>query len=113
MPLTAAERAVNVKIENEGLHRRRDDVLSIMRDSHAEKLLRVAPDLDRALNFPDAIRWELKEQGELTDAEIESELVEQQVYYQWKVDRLTEVVSLIDSEVEFRGAGKVSRSPVQ
>ena len=113
MPLTAAERAVNVKIENEGLHRRRDDVLSIMRDRHAEKLLRVAPDLDRALNFPDAIRWELKEQGDLTDAEIEGELAEQQTYYQWKHDRLTEVVSLIDSEVEFRGAGKVSRSPVE
>ena len=39
MPLTAAERAVNVKIETEWLHHRRDDVPSRMRDGPSEHLL--------------------------------------------------------------------------
>lgn len=112
MPLTLPEQATNAKIENEGLHLRHDAQLGVMRESHAEKLLRVAPDLDKALNYPDAIRWELKEAGDRTDAEIEQELADQQAYYQWKHDRLAEVVTLCDAEIAFRADGKVDRRPI-
>lgn len=111
MSLTPAEQALNAKIEAEGLHLKHDTQLVFMRDSHAEKLLRVAPDLDKALNFPDAIRWELKE-AEYPADEIEQEVADQKAYYQWKQTRLTEIVSFIDTEIGFRADGKVNRKPV-
>ncbi len=112
-PLTPAEKIINGRIEAEGLHIKFDTQLVAMRNSHATKVfMRVNPDLDKAVNFADAIRWELKEAGGLTDAEIERELADQRAYYQWKRDRLTEIVSLIDSEIAFRADGKVDRSPI-
>lgn len=111
-PLTPGEQAVNARIEAEGLHIKHDTQLVFMRDSHATKILRVAPDLDRVLNFPDSIRWELKVGGDLSDAKIEQEVLDQRAYYQWKFDRLTEIVSLIDSEIRFRADDKVRRNPV-
>ena len=105
-----SEEEFNAKIEFEGLHHRYDTQLVIMRDSHAEKLLRVAPDLDKALNFPDAIRWELKE-AEYPADEIEQEVADQKAYYVWKDKRLTEIVLLINTEIGFRADGKVARTP--
>ena len=112
MPLTPTEAATNAKIEADNLHIRHGAVLATMRDSHAANLLRVATDLDRVMNFPQAILWELKEAG-LTTAEAAQELADQRAYYQWKEARLTEIVSLIDSEITFRADGKVNRTPIE
>ena len=118
-PLTPAEEILNAKIENESLHVKFDTQIVFMRDSHAAKILSVAPDLDKVFNFPDTIRWELKEQNaplplvdQLSPAEIEKEVLGRQAYYQWKHDRLTEIVSLIDTEIAFRADGKVDRNPI-
>ena len=109
--LTPAEEILNAKIENESLHIRFDAQLVTMRDSHAAKIVRVAPDLDKVFNFPAAVLWELKEQG-LDTAEAAQGLADQRIYYQWKHDRLTEIVLLIDTEVAFRADGKVNRSSI-
>ena len=110
MPLNRAERTLNDRIESEGLHLRFNLQLVAMAESHAAKIPRVEADLDKVLNFPDAVRWELKE-AEFPADEIEAELVSQRIYYQQKKVRLQEVVSLIASEQEFRQKGKVQRVP--
>ena len=110
MPLTPAEQSLNARIEAEGLHLRHDTQLDAMATSHAAKIPRVDVDLDKVINFPDAVRWELKE-AEFPADEIEAELVSQRTYYQQKKARLEEVVSLIADEQAFRQKGKVARTP--
>ena len=110
MPLNRAERDLNARIESEGLHLRFNLQLVAMAKSHAAKIPRVESDLDKVLNFPDAVRWELKE-AEFPADEIEAELVSQRTYYEQKKARLEEVVSLIADEQAFRAAGKVTRVP--
>ena len=111
MALTPDEQAVNVRIVTEGLHYKFDAQLVAMAVSHAAKLPHVESDLDKALNYPQAVKWELKEAG-LPQSEIQAELKAQQDYYQWKKARLDDIVFLIGQERALRVAGKVSRSPI-
>ena len=111
MALTPDEQAVNVRIITEGLHNKFDAQLVAMAVSHAAKLPHVESDLDKALNYPQAVKWELKEAG-FPQAEIQAELKAQQDYYQWKKDRLDDIVFLLANERAFRRDGKVSRSPI-
>ena len=111
-PLTTAEQIIEAKLQKESLYLRLDEQLVSMASSHAAKIPQVLEDLDKVTNFPDAVRWELKESGLPAD-EIEHELSSQLAYYQWKKARLEEVVSLISSEQEFRADGKVDRTQVQ
>ena len=111
MPLTPAEQSLNARIEVDGLHLRYDERLVAMKESHAAKIPHVEEDLDKVLNYPDAVRWELKEGGLPAD-KIEDELASQITYYQWKKARLEETVSLIESEQAFRKNGKVEGTPI-
>lgn len=110
-PLTPGEKALDARVRNEGLHHKHDQQLVVMRASHARKRPHILNDLDRALNYPDAVRWELKESGLVGD-EIERELLAQQDYYRWKDGRLSDIVALIDGEADLRGRRRVDRSPV-
>ena len=109
--LTLTEQAVENRLIGEGLHLKFDAQLVAMAKSHAAKIPHVDADLDRVLNFPDSIRWELKEASYPAD-EIEVEVAHQRTYYQWKKTRLEEIVSRIADEQAFRRAGKVQRTPV-
>lgn len=110
-PLTPAERLIEQRIRTESLHVKFDSQLADMRVSHAAKIPHVEVDLDEVTNFPDSIRWKLRESG-LPASEIEAELASQQSYYAWKKRRLEEVVELLDHEIAFRRDGKVSRKPI-
>ncbi len=110
MTLTPSERVREERIREESLHLKTDEELITMKASHAAKLPHVEEDLDKVLNYPDAVRWELKEAGY---DDIEDELVQQIAYYQWKKARLEESVNLISAEQAFRRDGKVDRTQVQ
>ncbi len=111
MVLTLAEQALNERIITEGLHNKFDGQLVAMEASHSAKLPHVESNLDKVLNYPGAVKWELKEAG-LPQSEIQAELKAQQDYYQWKKDRLDDIVFLLANERAFRRDGKVSRSPI-
>jgi len=110
MALTSAEKIIDDKIHEQSLHIRFDKQLVEMAASHAAKLPHVEEDLDKLTNFKDAVRWELKE-SEFPADEIEAEVISQLSFYQEKKVKLEEVVSLIESEQEFRRDGKVTRTP--
>ncbi len=110
--LTRAERKLDDRILTEGLHLKHDTQIVVMRDAHDSKRAHAAADRLRAFSFPDSIRWDLKEQGELSDDGIETELGERQAYSNWKVERLREIVELLDAEAGFRADGKVERAPL-
>ncbi len=110
-PLTPGEQALDARVRNEGLHHKHDQQLVVMRASHARKRPHILNDLDKVLNYPDAVRWELKESG-LVGGELEQELLAQQDYYRWKDGRLSDIVALIDGETDLRGRDRVRRTPV-
>lgn len=110
MPLTPAEQLTDDKIHSQNLHIRFDEQLVEMAKSHADMIPQAEEDLDKILNFPDAVRWELKKRDFPAD-ELEAEIISKRDYYQWNKDKLEEIVSLIASEQRFRKNKKVTRTP--
>ena len=111
-PKTNAQWAEDVKAE--GLEIRTETELVQMKDSHESKLTRVQKDLDKFINWPDAVRYELMERfstagltgKELTDA-VEKEFQEQLTYYQWKVGKLGQSVERITKAKDLIAEGRV------
>ena len=113
MALTEEEEVDNGKIKGQGLHRRSDEVLSKMLDSHSDKLPVVQVDLDR-LNDPDGFagviyEFTLGEDG-LNKGLARIEADKEKNFYQAKTDKLNEFVRLIQVEKGFRRDGKVDRA---
>ena len=111
IPLTPEDEIIEAKIREDSLDLRTDERLVAMAESHAAKIPHVDEDLDKVLNYPDAVRWELKEAG-YPAGEIEDELASQVSYYQRKKAKLEETVPLIASVQTFRKNGKVTREPI-
>ena len=110
-PRSLDEDAINAKIETEGLQWKFDDQLVKMRASHLAKSTRYDDQIDEVTNFPDSVRFRLKQDG-LSALEIETELTETQNRLTNKKARLLEVVDLITSEQGLRRGNKVKRDPV-
>ena len=115
-PTTQAEWAEDVR--RESLNFKFDYQLDQMEENLTEKLPRTQKDLDKFIQCPDCIKWELKEQlneeflgGKLTDA-VEEEYQSQLHYYKWKVDKINQSIERIKKEKELRGEGQVDRKPI-
>lgn len=116
--LSVNEEIINQRIIAAQLSNRTDAILTAMALAHAAKIDRVAPDLDKATNFPGALRWEFTEQirqGEdrtPSRAEMDAHVAEQQAFYAAKDAQLRDICELIAKEQEFRRDGKVDRDIV-
>lgn len=115
-------------VKKENLDIKYDYQLDQMEENLTEKLPRVQKDLDKFVNYPNYIKWELKEQFTqmFNDSEIDlkgklesktlqewidGEFVEQLAYYQWKTDKLNQSIERIKKEKELRYDELVIRSP--
>jgi hypothetical protein len=114
-PTTTEAWAEDVKKDN--LDIKFDYQLDQMEENLTEKLPRVQQDLDKFIQCPDCIKWELKEglneefSGQkLTDA-VEEEYQSQLAYYKWKADKLNQSLERIKKEKELRYEDLVIRTP--
>lgn len=124
-PTTDAEWANDVKAE--GFEHRFDFQLDQMEQSLTEKLPKIQKDLDKFIQCPDCVKYELKErftqmfndagiglnkslEGKTLQEWIDEEFASQLAYYQWKTDKINQSLERITKEKELRKDGKVDRT---
>ncbi len=120
-PITNSQWAEDTK--KESLHVKRNDQLSEMKESHEAKVIKVKKDVNKFLNYPEAVKFELDEQftqifeehgnsnkieGKTKQQCIDGEFVEQDIMYKWKIAKLHQSVERINKEIELRTTGFLS-----
>lgn len=125
-PRSNAAWAEDVKAES--LDIKRDEQLEEMEKSHVDKLPRVEKDLDKFINWPDVVRYELTQQftqmfenaavdgmvpetveGKTLQEWIDEEFDSQKLMYEWKVAKLRQSVERIKKERQLRASEAVIR----
>jgi hypothetical protein len=119
-PITDAQWAEDVK--EESLNFKLDFALDEMEQSLAQKLPKVQKDLDKFIQCPECIRFELKErftqmfkdakidlngklEGKTLQEWIDEDFASQLAYYQWKTDKITQSLERIAKEKDLRKKG--------
>ena len=124
-PTTNEAWAEDVKAES--LNVKLDFALDEMEQSLTEKLPKVQKNLDKFIQCPECIRFELKErftqmfkdqgidldkklEGKTLQEWIDGEFNSQLAYYQWKTDKINQSLERIAKEKELRKDKKVDRT---
>lgn len=94
-------------VKKEGLNFKHDYQLQEMKVSHEAKLIEIQKQLEKT-NYPDAIRWELKEQG-IEEPELTKEVEQQISSLKYEYERLLQVIERINKEIELRKNKLVDR----
>mgnify|MGYP006931607969 CR=1 FL=1 len=105
-PVTDEQWAEDVKKEQ--LHTRFDYQLQEMKESHEAKLIKMQELYDKATLYPDAIRWELKQNG-IEEPELTKQVNEQTANTKWEYEKLQQSIERINKEIELRSKAKVDR----
>lgn len=105
-PITDEQWAEDVKKEQ--LDTRFDYQLQEMKVSHEAKLIKMQELYDKATLYPDAIRWELKQNG-IEEPELTKQVNEQTANIKWEYEKLQQSIERINKEIELRKNGKVDR----
>jgi hypothetical protein len=99
-PTTDEQWAEDTK--KESLHLKFDDQLQEMLTSHQSKLEKTLEELYIVEKYPGTIAAELIREGELTEAEIDTEVASQLKYWRWKAEKLTQSVERLKKEIDLR-----------
>ena len=105
-PVTDEQWAEDVKKEQ--LNSRFDFQLQEMKESHEAKLLELKTLYDKAVLYPDAIRWELIEAG-MPESELDKQVAEKIASTKWEYEKLQQTIERINKEIELRKKGAVDR----
>jgi len=108
-PTTDEEWAEDVKKEQ--LHIRFDYQLQEMKKDQEERLPAINKLYDKATLYPDAIRWELMEQG-IVEPELTKEVNDKIAQIKWAREKTMQSIERIDKEIELRSKmfNKVDRT---
>ena len=105
-PTTDEGWAEDVKVES--FHIKSTGVLQEMRDTHAEKLLRVQAGKKEVFECRECIDFKYKEANPTaTQAEIDANYADELAKANWEVEKLQQSVERMDKELELRDKGFV------
>jgi len=114
-PTTDKEWAEDVK--QESLDVKHDYQLGKMKNNLKVKLPKLEKKLDKVTNYPDTVKWESK--ARYTDAgmaidntTLNKVIKDEQVKYQWEVDKIKQSIKRIEKEQDLRNRGVIKRKPI-
>ena len=96
-------------IKAEGLNYRMDFQLEQVKESLETDLNGANLKLFQQTEYPDSIRWELK-QGGIEEPELTKQVNEKVAQYKYEYERIAQALERVTKEIELRKAGKVDRT---